>query len=243
MPCFNVFIEYMRSLYLVRHGQASFGSDDYDRLTDSGIRQCMLLRERLSTLLPQRPILAGGSHRRHLQSALTCAEAWGPAHAAEFLVDAGFDEYDHVEILLRATPQFTDLQALSAHVAQQDDPPRAFQRIFADAAARWASGKFDGEYTQSWSAFADRCGSALTHLLTRHDVTRPVMVFTSGGVIGAICQRLLGIPDDRIFDLNWSLYNVGLTRLLVDDDGQLKLGYLNCIAHLDTSDGRFLTYR
>ncbi|AWV05208.1 histidine phosphatase family protein [Burkholderia sp. JP2-270] len=233
----------MRSLYLARHGQAAFGSDDYDRLTDVGVRQCARLGERLNSLLPQRPALAGGSHRRHLQSALACAEAWGPALAADCLVDAGFDEYDHTEILLRAAPQFPDLQALSAHVALQDDPPRAFQRMFADAAARWASGRFDGEYTQSWAAFANRCWATLTDLSARHDATWPVMAFTSGGVIGAICQRLLGIPDERIFDLIWSLYNGGLTRLLVDDDGHLQLGYLNCIAHLDTSDGRFLTYR
>ncbi|MDN7500879.1 histidine phosphatase family protein [Burkholderia gladioli] len=233
----------MQSLYLARHGQASFGSDDYDRLTDVGTRQCTLLGERLNSLQPRRPVLVGGSHRRHLQSALACAEAWGPVLETEYGVDAGFDEYDHTEILLQATPQFQDLRALSAHVAQQDDPPRAFQRMFADAAARWVSGKFDGEYTQSWSAFADRCWATLRGLPARHGATQPVMVFTSGGVIGAICQRLLGIPDERIFDLTWSLQNAGLTRLMVDDDGHFKLGYLNCIAHLDTSDGRFLTYR
>ena len=35
----------MGTLHLVRHGQASFGSDDYDRLSDLGVRQCRRLGE------------------------------------------------------------------------------------------------------------------------------------------------------------------------------------------------------
>ena len=35
----------MGTLYLVRHGQASFGTDDYDLLSELGVRQCERLGE------------------------------------------------------------------------------------------------------------------------------------------------------------------------------------------------------
>jgi broad specificity phosphatase PhoE len=37
----------MGTLYLVRHGQASFGADDYDQLSELGRRQSVRLGEYL----------------------------------------------------------------------------------------------------------------------------------------------------------------------------------------------------
>ena len=33
----------MSRIYLVRHGQATFGAGDYDQLTDTGVAQCVQL--------------------------------------------------------------------------------------------------------------------------------------------------------------------------------------------------------
>ncbi|MCO8647501.1 histidine phosphatase family protein, partial [Burkholderia multivorans] len=38
----------MAELFLVRHGQASFGTDDYDRLSDVGVQQGVWLGEYLA---------------------------------------------------------------------------------------------------------------------------------------------------------------------------------------------------
>ncbi|HCT4576619.1 TPA: histidine phosphatase family protein, partial [Pseudomonas aeruginosa] len=37
----------MGSIYLIRHGQASFGADDYDVLSPTGIRQAEILGDHL----------------------------------------------------------------------------------------------------------------------------------------------------------------------------------------------------
>ena len=40
------------SIYLIRHGQASFGADDYDVLSPTGIRQAEILGDHLLNLTP-----------------------------------------------------------------------------------------------------------------------------------------------------------------------------------------------
>ncbi|EPM78754.1 hypothetical protein A249_34210, partial [Pseudomonas syringae pv. actinidiae ICMP 18804] len=40
----------MGSIYLIRHGQASFGADDYDVLSPVGIRQSRVLGAHLAGL-------------------------------------------------------------------------------------------------------------------------------------------------------------------------------------------------
>lgn len=40
----------MGSIYLIRHGQASFGADDYDVLSPTGIRQAEILGRHLAEL-------------------------------------------------------------------------------------------------------------------------------------------------------------------------------------------------
>jgi broad specificity phosphatase PhoE len=38
----------MSEIYLIRHGQASFGSDNYDRLSPLGVRQAQCLAKHLA---------------------------------------------------------------------------------------------------------------------------------------------------------------------------------------------------
>jgi len=38
----------MSEIFFVRHGQASFGSDDYDRLSPLGVRQAKILARYLA---------------------------------------------------------------------------------------------------------------------------------------------------------------------------------------------------
>ena len=85
----------MGTLYLVRHGQASFGADDYDQLSPLGWRQARRLgaywRERLGSGLALDAVLTG-TLRRHAQSYAAIAQAL--AGMPQPLVWPGLDEYD-----------------------------------------------------------------------------------------------------------------------------------------------------
>ncbi|MDM5176111.1 histidine phosphatase family protein [Massilia sp. DJPM01] len=236
----------MGAIYLVRHGQASFGKTDYDNLSELGRRQSALLGQRLVHLDQKISLFVSGTHRRHLQSLEACLEAWSVAgieYERHIRQDARFDEFDHADVLLRFMPQFPDLAALSAYVGQQDRPEIVFQEMFEHAVARWVGGAHDAEYRESWNAFQIRCNAALTPLLEHVEQGNSAIVFTSGGPISAICQQLLAIPDQRIFDLNWSLVNAGVTKL-VYGKGRICLSYLNNFSHLEAMhDESLLSYR
>jgi broad specificity phosphatase PhoE len=235
----------MASIYLVRHGQASFGAVDYDQLSELGMRQSTLLGQWLAQTGQEIPLLITGSHRRHQQSSAACLSALSATVAGSerrIIQDSGFDEFDHMQVLARYMPQFAD-GLFSAFLAQQDNPERAFQKVFIKAVARWVSGEHDDEYDEPWPAFKVRCNAAMAALLAQIGKGESAWIFTSGGPISVICQQLLGIPDRQIFDLNWALVNTGVTKLLYRP-GRISLSYLNNYAHLErASDASLVSYR
>ena len=125
-----------------------------------------------------------------------------------------------------------ELSALAAYLATTANPRRAFQDLFAVAVERWLSGEFDEDYAESWPSFQQRCWKGLHQIIEQAGPSQDIWVFTSGGPITAIAQQLLTIPDSHIFNLNWSLVNAGVTRLLYSGN-RLSLSYLNNHAHLE----------
>ncbi|MDS4070930.1 MAG: histidine phosphatase family protein, partial [Candidatus Competibacter sp.] len=80
-------------------------------------------------------------------------------------------------------------------------------------------------------------------LMATADPAREVWVFTSAGTIGALLQGVLAIPDERIFELNWTLVNTGVTQLRYRP-GRVSLSYLNSQAHLERQRRpALITYR
>ncbi|WP_211455024.1 histidine phosphatase family protein [Collimonas antrihumi] len=240
----------MSNIYLVRHGQASFGAADYDQLSELGLRQSALLGQWLARTGHEMPLLVTGSHRRHQQSSSACLSAMPSLTTGgerQVLHDPGFDEFNHQQVLLRYMakfmPQFADPAMFAAYMAQQKQRGRAFQKMFAKAVARWVSGEHDSDYTEPWPLFKARCSDALARLLERVGQGQSVWVFTSGGPISVICQHLLAIPDRQIFELNWALVNTGVTKLLYRP-GRVSLSYLNNFAHLENAcDPGLVSYR
>ena len=223
----------MGVIVLVRHGQASFGADDYDRLSPLGEEQARLLGGWARDCGFDLGQVALGTARRHRQSAEQCLTAYGTGPAVQdWIVDAGFDEFDHHEVMIRFRPDLAEPGALGHFLTQSDHPHRAFQQMFAAAVTRWVGGAHDGDYRESWPAFRQRCRAGLDRLMTTVDPARDVWVFTSGGAITALLQTVLAIPDERIFELNWTLVNTGVTQLRYRP-GRVSLSTLNSQAHLE----------
>lgn len=59
----------MTTIYLVRHGQASFGAESYDKLSPNGELQAKLLGQYLDKILKEEPYVVAGSMLRHQQTA------------------------------------------------------------------------------------------------------------------------------------------------------------------------------
>ncbi len=230
----------MGAIYLLRHGQASFGSNNYDQLSPVGHQQARVLGQALKARGVQAEVLVSGNMQRHKETAAgVTAEMGLNLPLQEHL---GVNEFDHENVIEVAQPRYVDKVAMMGEMAATGDPRRAFQTFFRDAVSRWVGGNHDDEYNEPWSVFKLRCVSALDDLVKLTPVKGHVLVFTSGGTISVICAHLLGLNDAQAFTINWTLANAGITKIQVGRDG-LHLISVNEHAHVEGAQPSLLTYR
>jgi broad specificity phosphatase PhoE len=220
----------MGQLLLVRHGQASWDSDDYDVLSEVGWEQSRLLGKALAArgIVPDAVVV--GDMRRHRETAEACLGELGSSLTPE--ADPGWDEFDHVAMLASHPAPFEGRRPTKAE----------FQEWFEAATDRWTGGAFDHEYAESFGTFTSRVGSALRRTAQREGT---VVVFTSGGPIAWSAASLLADDPDvagRLWrKLNPVCVNSGVTRLVTGRRGTTLVTF-NGHAHLDGVPG-LLTYR
>jgi broad specificity phosphatase PhoE len=233
----------MATFLLVRHGQASLGAADYDRLSELGVRQSALLGEWWKRIGMRFDAVVTGELARHRDSAAACLAAM--QSAPPVTAETAFDEYDAWDVLRVHRPDFRDGEAVGHFFAREANPARAFQALFCAAVERWVSGLHDGDYREPWPAFRGRVLEGFRALAAgaRGEGRSSVAVFTSGGPITVICQEALGIPDARILELNWALLNAGITQVRSGASGW-RLGLFNAVPHLEVArDASLLTHR
>ena len=121
----------MGNLYLVRHGQASFGAADYDNLSDLGVQQSVRLGEYFAQKgIPFDAVLTG-SLRRHTQTWKGIAQGAGLDHTP--LVWPGLNEYDSEAVI----------QAIHPQPLQKPDTPEVYRhhfRLLRDGLRQWMNG-------------------------------------------------------------------------------------------------------
>lgn len=256
----------MGQLYLVRHGQASFGAEDYDRLSALGATQAGLLGRWFKACGTPVDRIVSGAMRRHRETASHCMAAFGADDGAHedandgaartvpgidtLTIDARLNEFDHAQVMDVYRNVSASIVATEGAAAADAEAARSavmssaeLQRVFALATGRWMSGEHDSDYDESWRAFRLRCIDALESLTDGRDPSKTIVVFTSGGTISAMCQHVLDLTDKATRELNWSLANTGVTRLLFTK-GRRGLGYLNSTAHFEWArEPGWLTYR
>jgi broad specificity phosphatase PhoE len=214
-------------LLLVRHGQASFGTADYDVLSETGWEQGRLLGDWLRARGVAPTTVVRGGMRRHRETAE--AAGWGDAD-----VDLGWDEFDHLSVM-----------ASYPEAPTGDLDRREFQRVFELATARWTAGDHDGEYAEPWSAFRARVNGSFEAACRLAGPGETAVAVTSGGTIAAVCAGLVDPEADaasyaRMWSrLNAVLVNSSVTRVVVGSTGPRLLTF-NEHPHLEDAT---LTYR
>lgn len=224
----------MGVVLLVRHGQASFGADDYDVLSETGWEQSQLLGAYLAERGVSPDVVLRGTMRRHRETGEGLLE--GAGWSAGIEVDDGWDEFDHLGVV-SAYPDLPRDRRL--------DRPE-FQRYFELATRRWTSGEHDADYPESFASFRGRVGAALSRACARAGPGGTVVVVSSGGPIATACGALVA-PDLDDPALVWSLWgrfntvvvNTSVTRVIIGSTGARLLTF-NEHAHLE---GEHLTYR
>lgn len=221
----------MSQLLLVRHGQASWGSDDYDVLSRHGERQSRLLGEALAARGVTPSLVVVGGMRRHRQTAEHAMA--GAGWSGDFVEDPGWDEFDHVQMLSMHPSKYGEGEELTR--AQ-------FQEWFEEATLRWASGEYDADYDEPFSAFCRRVEAALRRTVDRLGDSGTAVVFTSGGPVSWTAASLLRGGADVWVQLNPVTVNSSVTKVVVGRRG-LTLVSFNDHGHLEAAGDGAITYR
>jgi broad specificity phosphatase PhoE len=211
------------TLYLVRHGQASFGSDDYDRLSELGARQCAALGAHLYARGLRFQGVLRGSLRRHRQSLEAIAGALpGLPEALEW---PGLDEYDS-EAVVRAVRDVERDPLPSPHTPEGY---RQHFRILKDGLAAWMAGHVQPAGMPSWDGWVAGIVGALDHVRTQFD--GEVLLVSSGGPIATAVAQVLGASPAAVIDLNLRLRNSALTEFAFTPKRHM-LQTFNTLPHL-----------
>ena len=204
-------------LWLVRHGQAAFASDDYDRLTDLGWQQARWLGEHLATMETGFDRVASGTLRRQRETAQAIAEHTG--NTPEIV--PGLEEYSAKALLENAGFKDRD-PSLSRR--------EHFQRL-RGLLLDWSEGRAEG--AETWDAFRARVMGAIGELTAKGEGR--VLAAASGGSIAMGLTTILNLPADQMIEFNLQIRNTGITRLVFAGK-RIYFNMFNAIPHLEHPD-------
>lgn len=224
----------MALITLVRHGQASFGADDYDQLSTLGTQQAHALGELVHAREEQLDCVIHGTLKRHIQS--LDAFIKGVGTEPERIADAQWNEFDHRDVL----QQFVALYPEFLEDVLSKDPKRLLP-VFVKAVTYWQTHANASFYNENWSGFSARVHAAwdaLDKLTERHS---KVWVFTSGGPISLSVMRALDCRAEQLIQLNQKVVNTSLTRFALKREQRQLLSF-NEHGHLAGKYEHLLSY-
>lgn len=217
----------MAKLFIVRHGQASFGEADYDRLSPLGRQQARWLGEYFAERGLNFQRVLSGELSRQRDTASEILDALG--QPAEIDIHPGLNEYDGQAVYSAYTGR--DDQ----HRHQQADY-KDYWRTFRAAYEGWIGGGLE-RIDESWSDFGSRIQSALARACDGLERDDAALVVTSGGVIGNTISELLGCAPATTVELNFQFRNAAFCEIVVGRNVKRLLSY-NSIPHLDRPERR-----
>lgn len=217
-------------LVLVRHGQGSLGTDDYDRLSPLGERQASLTAARLAPLRQRSHSLWSGALRRHRQTLAHMAAE------SEATISADLDEY-RVDHLIESAMAQAQTLALEVPGDEAFANPEAYLQTFLDwfpsVLEHWQQARLVCQQNGQWQAFHQRVTRPLSAWQSQLRMGQDAVVVTSAGVISTVIAEATGQSLDYQRALNVGLYNASVSELGLGHDGQWQLLTVNCVDHLD----------
>jgi broad specificity phosphatase PhoE len=214
----------MGNLYLVRHGQASFGAADYDQLSALGARQCVRLGEYFRGKGLVFDAVIRGSLRRHEQSLAGIVEGLG--QSPTLTVAPGLNEYDSEALIA----------AIHADPLSAPASPEAYRhhfRLLRQGLARWIEGRTAPVGMPSHADFVAAIVAVLDQIRQRHDGN--VLLVSSGGPIATAVAHVLDAPRQTAIELNMRIRNSAITEFAFTPKRHM-LQVFNHLPHLDQAE-------
>ena len=253
----------MGTLYLVRHGQASFGADNYDQLSARGLQQSIRLGEYFAHKGLQFEAALTGTLQRQIQTFAGICEGMGEkfesgpsanppqarpapsegsalhevksagAHLLAHLFWPGLNEYDSAAVI----------GAIHPYPLAKPDTPELYRhhfRLLKDGLAQWMAGVVSPRGMPSYNDFVAGVTSALDHIRSHHD--GHVLLVSSGGPIATAVGHVLGTSPETTIELNLRIRNCSVTEFAFSPKRHMLVTY-NTLPHLDAPEhANWVTY-
>ncbi len=218
----------MSRLLLVRHGQASFGSQNYDQLSELGHQQARWLGAYLKHNDIGISHIISGNLARQIQTVEGILADYG--ETPPYQQNSDWNEFDFHQLGQRFLEQYP-------HELPTDNSPKAFFALLRKALQAWASNTIACELPESWQDFQARIGKALQASCEQATKQDTILVVSSGGAIAMAMQHVLALPNAGVIDLNLQTRNTGVTEIYFNAHRRYLTSF-NAVPHLEHADRR-----
>jgi broad specificity phosphatase PhoE len=231
----------LSSLFLIRHGQASFGAAEYDVLSARGAEQSRALGRQLAAAGTRVDAVYVGPRRRHVDTAhhLRAAAAEAGAPLPEPTTMAELDEFPAIEMLRLWLPRLAAGDPELAAALASGNPGRAALAALDKLTRAWAAGTLEVGELESFAAFAERVGRGLRAIMQAEGRGRQVLVVTSGGPISIAVRTCLDLGDEATMRIALALANASTTEIKWRGDETTLFAF----NHVHYLPGDLMTFR
>jgi broad specificity phosphatase PhoE len=214
----------MAILYLVRHGQASFGADNYDVLSELGRRQAQRLGQYLRERGVEFEASITGTLQRQQQTHTGICEGLG--QPMQPLTLPALNEYDSHALI----------EAIHPQALPRPDTPELYRqhfRLLRQALRAWIAGQVEPRGMPSFKQWSEGIRAALDHVRERH--RGHVLLVSSGGPIATAVGQVIEAAPASWIELNLRIRNASITQFEFNPKRHSLLTY-NTLPHLDGPD-------
>lgn len=231
----------MADIFFVRHGQASFGQQNYDELSELGHEQSKVVGKSLA-LYCKPSLFVCGTLKRQQQTLDNLIQGFDSSLVsdAESRTLEAFNEFDHDDVLNVVYPEYIDRSKMVADLKQHPEPKKMFHKMYEAAVSKWI--RNEGVFKEEFLDFENRVLSGFDHLVNSAMKGQTAIVVSSAGPIAMCMKRVLGVSVEKAFALNEIMANTAVTRVLFNERGETNLSFFNSYQHLPLNNVK-ITYR
>ena len=220
----------MATIYLFRHGQASFGADDYDKLSPLGERQATVLGEYLRDQgIALDAAYSGDLLRQRETTQLALASQ---PETVTHHIDPRFNEIDNDEQVKHLLPKLVKTSPQLQQLVERGlSSSKDYQKVIDAVFNYWVSPQCDEPLIRSWADYSTGVNSALQQVMADQGSGKTVGIFTSGGTIATIVAQVLGLGGEQTYQFYEPIFNCSVTQIFYSGE-KTSLSYFNDRSYL-----------
>jgi broad specificity phosphatase PhoE len=235
----------MATIYLIRHGQASFGAEDYDKLSDLGCRQAIVVGEYFRDSGVRFDAVYSGDLSRQRETARLAIAS--QTNEVPHHIDPRFNEIQNDAQVKYLMPEVVKINPTIQTLLEKGlSSSKDYQKVIDAVFNYWVSPACADPRIQSWEEFSAGTRQAIADIVEAQGGGKTIGIFTSGGTLATIVAQVLGLGGEQTYQFYEPVLNCSVTQLFYSRS-RISLSYFNDCSFLRVLGGQrsddLLTYR